>query len=305
MNNELFDCLIIGAGPCGISAGIELKNKGQNVAIIEKSTPGGKINVAPRVDNYPGHKEIPGPDLAYIFYERLLSNNIPLIGDEVQSLEKNGNLFKITTKTQVFSAKTVLIASGTNERKLELDGEKKFFGHGLSYCAICDGHFFKNKDVLVIGGGNSALKEAIYLTSLVSHLYLIHRRAEFRGNEKLVNELKQHQNVTILTPYIPTKLIGEDVLSGVEIENKNTNEKITLNVSGVFPLIGQIPNSDFVNIEEVRDEKGTIPVNKNHETSCEGLFAGGDILPRDIRQIYLSEHDGKITAQSIIEYLSR
>lgn len=303
--SEIYDALIIGCGPCGIGAAVILKNAGKKIGIIEKSTPGGKVNIAPRVDNYPRQKEIPGVDLAVLLYQRILDNNIELIGDEVLSLENNGTLFEITCKNHVFTAKTVLISSGTTERRLDLPNESKLFGHGLSYCAVCDGHFFKNKDVIVIGGGNSALKEAIYLAPIVNKLYLIHRRNEFRGNDKLVAELKSYNNVEVLTPYIPTELLGAEKVEGIKIQNKESGDILTLKLNGIFPLVGQIPNTQFINIEGVTNEWGTIPVDKKMMTSVSGLFAGGDVLPRDIRQIYLAEHDGMVAANSILEYLNK
>ena len=303
--SKIYDALIIGAGPCGIGAALDLYDQGIDVAVIEMSTPGGKINVAPRVDNYPGQKEIPGPDLAFIFYERLLNKKVPLIGDEILSLTKDGDLFTLKGASDTYQAKTVVVASGTKERELGLPHEKELFGNGLSYCAICDGHFFKGQDVLVIGGGNAALKEAIYLTGVVKHITLIHRRNEFRGNAKLVEELKSHENATVLTPYIPVALIGKDKLEAVKIRNVETNEEKVIPLQGVFPLVGQLPNSKYINIEGVTNEWGPIPVDKKMMTSCPGLFAGGDILPRDIRQIYLAEHDGKMIAKAIKEYLGK
>ena len=303
--SKVYETLIIGAGPCGIGCALDLFDQGVDVAVIEMGTPGGKINVAPRVDNYPGQKEIPGPDLAFLFYERLLKKNVPFIGDEILSLTKEGDLFTLKSASNVYQAKTVLVASGTKERELGLPHEKELFGKGLSYCALCDGHFFKDQDVLVIGGGNAALKEAIYLTEVAKHITLIHRRNEFRGNNKLVDELKSHENATVMTPYIPTELIGEDKLEGVKIKNVETNEEVVLPVQGVFPLVGQLPNSKYINIEGVTNEWGTIPVDRNMMTSCPGLFSGGDILPRDIRQIYLAEHDGKVAAKAIKEYLGK
>ena len=300
---NVYDCLIIGSGPCGIGAALKLKEKGLNIAIIEMSTPGGKINIAPRVDNYPRHAPIAGPDLAFEFYQRVLDNKIDLIGDEITSLAKEGEEFVLEGKLNTYRAKTVLVAAGTKERELGLPKEKELFGHGVSYCALCDGHFFKGQDVLIIGGGNAALKEAIYMADVAKHLYLIHRRNEFRGSVKIVDELRGHENVEILTPYIPVAILGEESVEGVVIQNVATKEERTLKVQGVFPLVGQLPNSKFINIEGVTNEWGTIPVDKKMMTSVPGLFAGGDILPRDIRQIYLSEHDGMVAAASIIEYL--
>ena len=299
-----FDVVIIGAGPSGIGCAIALQKEGFNVALIEMSTPGGKINIAPRVDNYPGQKEIPGPDLAMIFYQRILDNKLNFIGDEITSLNKEGDYFISAGKNATYKSKAVYVASGTVERKIGLPNEDKLFGHGLSYCALCDGHFFKGQDVLVIGGGNAALKEEIHLAHLVKHLYLIHRRNEFRGSVKIVDELKSFDNVTIMTPYIPLEFIGEDKLEAVRILNKETLEEKILNVQGVFPLVGQNPNTGFIELD-IKNEWGNIPVDKSMATRVEGCFAGGDVLPRDIRQIYLAEHDGMVAAKSIKEYLSK
>ena len=299
-----FDVVVIGAGPSGIGCTIALKKESYNVALIEMGMPGGKINIAPRVDNYPGQKEIPGPDLAMIFYQRILDNELNFIGDEIVSLDKEGDTFISTGKNGVYKSKAVYIASGTVERKVGLPNEDKLFGHGLSYCALCDGHFFKGQDVLVIGGGNAALKEAVHLAHLVKHLYLIHRRNEFRGSMKIVDELKSFDNVTIMTPYIPLEFIGEDKLEAVRIQNKETLEEKVLEVQGVFPLVGQNPNTTFIKLD-IKNEWGNIPVDKTMSTRVEGCFAGGDVLPRDIRQIYLAEHDGMVAAKSIKEYLSK
>ena len=303
---KLYDTLILGAGPCGIRTAIILKEAGLDIAVIEGSTPGGKINIAPRVDNYPGFTKIPGPDLAVEFFNWLNNAGVEMIPDMVTSLTKENNIFTVECENGTYQAKTVLVATGTKERELGLPKEKELFGHGVSYCAVCDGHFFKGQDVLIIGGGNTALKEAIFMTDLAHHVYLIHRRNEFRGNKYLVTELENLPNATILTPYVPVSLLGEESLTGVVIENRETGEQKTLDVQGVFPLVGQIPNSQFIKIDNVKDEWGTIPVNpKTKQTGCEGLYAGGDILPRDIRQIYLSEVDGKAAAKAIIEYLKK
>ncbi|MCR5505518.1 MAG: FAD-dependent oxidoreductase [Bacilli bacterium] len=301
--NELYDCLIIGSGPCGISASIELKNAGKKVAILEYSTPGGKVNIAPRVDNYPGFKEIPGPQLAVEFYMRANNNHIEFIYDFVNELTKVGDEFILKGNDGEYRAKTVLIASGTKEKKIGVPKEDEFLGHGVSYCALCDGHFFKDKTVVVIGGGNAALKEALHLVHIASKLYLVHRRNEFRGYNKLVDELKEFPNAEILTPYVLDEILGENKVEGVILKNRETEEKITVKTDGLFPLVGQLPNTQFVKIEGVLDEYNTIPVGKGMETPCAGLYAGGDVTSRPIRQIYLAERDGKTAAKSIIDFL--
>lgn len=301
-----FETIIIGAGPCGIRTAVILKNAGVDVVVIEGSTPGGKINIAPRVDNYPGYKMISGPDLAVEFFNRLNDANVEMIGDFVTSLTKEDDLFIVQCENDTYAAKTVLVASGTKEKKLALPKEEKFFAHGISYCALCDGHFFKGQDILIIGGGNTALKEAIFMTDIARHVFLIHRRNEFRGNLKLVDELLSYPNASILTPYVPIELIGGDKLEAIKIQNVETKEEKVLQVQGAFPLVGQIPNSTFVKIAGVLDEWGTIPVeNKTKATKVPGLFAGGDILPRDVRQIYLAEVDGMMVSKAILAYLGK
>ena len=303
MSKQVYDSIIIGAGPAGIAAALKFKEAGLNFLIIEGGTPGGKVNIAPRVDNYPRQEPIAGPDLAFKFFERLMNAGISLTGTYVKELTKEDNLFKVVCEDGEFYSKTVFMASGTKERKIGLPKEDEMLGHGLSYCALCDGHFFKDKEIVVIGGGNSALKEAIHLAHVGSHLTLIHRRNQFRGNEKLVEELKEFKNVDILTPYIPVEIIASDHVEGLRIRNVETNDEKILNCDGLFPLVGQIPNTQYCKIEGVLDEWGTVPVDKNFKTSTDGLYAGGDILPRNIRQIYLSEHDGMVASQSIINFL--
>ena len=301
-NNHIYETLIIGSGPCGIGCACKLKEAGIDFAVIESYIPGGKVNIAPRVDNYPHEFQIPGPDLAMKFAKRLMDLKVEFINKEVVSLTKENELFiiKLADET-VLQSKTVLIASGTKERKLGLDKEDELLGHGISYCAICDGHFFKGKDIVIVGGGNSALKEAIYLSNLCNKVYLVHRRTEFRGLNHLVDELKAKGNVEILTPYIPVEILGDDKVTGLVIEQKETHERLSLKVEGFFPLVGQIPNTQFINIDGVKDEWGLVAVNnKTMETNCENLFAGGDILPREVRQIYLAEHDGMVAAKNIV-----
>ena len=300
---EKYDVIIIGAGPCGIGTALKLHDAGINFAIIDGGTPGGKVNIAPRVDNYPGFKQIPGPDLAFKLYERLLEKDIAITGDNILSLTKEGDKFLLEGEYGQYEARFVVIASGTKERKLGLPKEDELLGHGLSYCALCDGHFFKDGIIAVVGGGNAALKEAIHLAHIGKKLYVIHRRNEFRGSNNLVQELQEMDNVEIITPYIPVEILGEDKVEGLVIENREDGSRRTLELTGLFPLVGQIPNTTFVKIDGVLNEWGTIPVDRNMKTAVDGLYAGGDVLPRDIRQIYLAEHDGMVIAKSIIELL--
>ena len=303
--SKVYDSIIIGAGPCGMRVALELQKKGVDFLLLEPSTPGGKVNVAPRVDNYPGFTKIPGPDLAVALFMRLVDAGIEITPETVLSLTKKEN-FIVKTDYNEYEAKTVVIASGTTERKLGLEKEDEMLGHGLSYCALCDGHFFKGQDIIVIGGGNSALKEAIHLTHVAKKVYLIHRRNEFRGSAKLVDELRNSPNVEILTPYVPYKILADDKVYGIEIQHRETGEIKTIELQGIFPAVGQNPNTQYINIDGVVDDWKTVPVTmKTMETSCENLFAGGDVLPRDIRQIYLAEHDGIVIAKTILKRLGK
>lgn len=299
--NQIYDCLIIGSGPCGITVATELKSTNLKFAIVEGSTPGGKVNIAPRVDNFPGYYQIPGPQLAMEFFKKIMDNNIEVIYDQIEELTKEDNIFILKGSFGTYHAKKVVVATGTKERKIGLPKEDELLGHGISYCALCDGHFFKEKDIVVIGGGDSALKEAIHLAHIGKKVYVVHRRNEFRGNDALVDELKEFNNVEFVTPYVAKEILGEDKVTGVRLENVNTQEERIINCDGLFPLVGQIPNSQFIKIDGVLDEKGFIPVNEKYETKCPGLYAGGDVLPRDTRQIYLAVDDGKVIASAIIK----
>ena len=297
---NIYYCLIIGSGPCGITVAERLKKANIKSAIIESSTPGGKVNIAPRVDNYPGYYQIPGPQLAMEFFKKVMDNNIEMIYDEVISLTKEDNTFVLKGNFDTYYAKKVVIATGTKERKIGLDKEDALLGHGISYCALCDGHFFKGKNIVVIGGGDSALKEAIHLAHIGQKVYLVHRRNEFRGNEYLVDELKAFDNVEFVTPYIPMEILGEEKVTGIRLQKVDTKEEKIINCDGLFPLVGQIPNSQFVQIPGVLDEKGFIPVNEKYMTSCLNLYAGGDVLPTDTRQIYIAVDNGNAIADDII-----
>lgn len=299
--NEIYDVLVIGCGPCGITVAERLTKANVKVAIVEGSTPGGKINIAPRVDNYPGYFQIPGPQLAMEFFKKVMDNNIEMIYDNVNELTKVGDIFLLKGDFDTYQAKKVVVATGTKERKIGLPKEDELLGHGISYCALCDGHFFKQKEIVVIGGGDSALKEAIHLAHIGSKVYVVHRRREFRGNDYLVDELKAFDNVEFVLPYIPLEILGEDKVTGVRLQNVETKEERIINCEGLFPLVGQIPNSQFIKIDGVLDEKGFIPVNEKYETSCPNLYAGGDVLPRDTRQIYIAVDDANAIADQLLK----
>lgn len=304
MSNIVKDVVIIGAGPGGLKSARILKKNNIDFVLLERGAPGGKVNIAPRVDNYPGQHEIYGPDLAFILFEQAMNEGVTISGENVLSVTKDKDLFIVETDQHTYNAKSVLVASGTEEKKIGLDRETEMFGKGLSYCALCDGHFFEGQDVIVVGGGNSALKEAIFLTDICKTVYVVHRRNEFRGSKKNLDELLSKDNVKILTPYTPKEILGENEFEGLIISHRETGEEMIVKANGFFPLIGQDPNTQFIKIENVLDDYRCIPVDKKYmSTGCDGLFAIGDCLPRVIKQIYLAEHDATVATENIIKYL--
>lgn len=299
-----FEVVIIGSGPCGVGAAEKLHEAGVNFAIVESYVPGGKVNIAPRVDNYPFEHEISGVDLAMKFVERMFKLNVPFINSGVKSLTKNDDKFSLILNDETeLICKAVLVASGGKEMTLGLEKEDELLGHGISYCAVCDGHFFKGLDIAVMVNGDHAINEAIYLSNLVNKLYLIHEEKEFKESKSLIEKLAAKDNVIFFTNYSPIKILGDDKVGGLVIRNNENNEEKTLLLQGIFPFIGQIPNTDFIYIDGVKDINGAIPVDKSFASSCLGLFAGGDVLPRKVKQIYLAEVDGKKAASKIVEFL--
>lgn len=299
-----FEAVIIGSGPCGVGAGEVLAKNGIDFAIVESYIPGGKINIAPRVDNYPFEHEISGVDLAMKFAERMFNLNVPFINSKVIKLVKNNDKFHLFLEdgTELI-AKAVLVATGGKEMTLGLEKEDELLGHGISYCAVCDGHFFKGKDIAVMVNGDHAVNEAIYLSNLVNKLYLIHKEKDFSESKKLIEKLAAKDNVIFFNSFETVKIVGDTNVEGLVIRDLDSKEEKTLLLQGIFPFIGQIPNSSFVEIEDVKDSNGALVVDKKFMTNCPGLFAGGDVLPRNIKQIYLSEVDGKNAGKNIVDFI--
>ena len=296
------DVVIVGSGPSGISAAIYLKRANIPFVIIEKSMPGGKVALTATVENYPGYKKIDGVELALKFQEQLTFNDIELTFDNILSIKKENDEFILEGDFDSYSAKKVIIATGTKERKLGLDKDDRFYGRGVSFCAICDGSLHKGKEVAVVGGGNSALEEALYLSSIASKVYIVHRRNEFRGDSILVDKIKSTNNIELCTPYIPYSLNGEVSFEGITIKNVENESQKTLNVSSVFVYIGNIPNIEMIK-EDVELKDGYILVNEDMETSIEGLYAVGDVRNKKVRQIVTAVNDGAVASLAIEKVL--
>ncbi len=289
----MYDLIIIGMGVSGISAAIYAKRAGLKVLILEGSTPGGTINIIPSIENYPGFKEISGPDLAYNLYNEIIELNIEHKMEKVTDVILE-DIKTIKTANNVYQSKYLLIASGRKPKMLGLKDEEKYLGHGISTCALCDGNFFKGNDVAVIGGGSSALSEAIYLSHIVNKVYLIHRRKEFRAENTLIEEIKDIPNIElILNNEIKELITEDDKITGLKLKDRN------ISVKGLFVFIGFLPNTDFLTNTSLKLENGYIIINDKGETNISGVYASGDVVKKDIYQIINAASEGAIASVNI------
>lgn len=300
---KIYDIAILGGGPGGITAGIYAKRAGLDVVIIEKNMPGGAITTTPEISNYTGFSSISGMELATKMFEHAGNFNIPFVFDEVKSVELEGEVKKVVCFGQEILAKTIIIGTGASVRKLDVVGEKKFLGKGISYCATCDGNFFKGLKVAVVGGGNTALEDALYLSNLASDVYLIHRRDEFRGQEYLVQKLKERENIHFVLNSVVSALDGEEKLTGVVVENLETKAHQNLKIDGLFVCIGRGPDTDVYGNKLKLTDGGYIQTDCNMKTNIDGVFAIGDIRNTPLRQVITACSDGAIAATKAFEYI--
>lgn len=298
-----YDIVIVGAGTAGLSAAIYAVRAGKSVIVLEATTHGGQIVNTPEVENYPGIQKISGFEFANNLYKQAKSLGAEVIYEKVIGIEVNGEEKIVHTTKEDYQAKVVILATGAKNRPLGLEHEKEWIGAGISYCAICDGMFYRGKDVAVAGGGNTALENAIFLTNYCRKVYLIHRRDAFRGEEKLLQTLKEKPNVEFVLNANITRLIGEDGVDGVEVEDKNTHEKRVIDVMGLFVAIGQMPeNSEFINVVDL-DKGGYIEAKEDCKTKTKGIFTAGDCRTKKVRQLATAASDGAIAALAACEYI--
>lgn len=292
------EVLIVGAGPSGITAAIYLKRSNIKFVLLEKYMVGGKLSLTSSVDNYPGFNQIDGVNFAMKLQSQLDFNNIKITYDEILSITKEDNYF-IAKGEETYKAKKVLIATGTKEKKLNLPNEEELIGKGVSFCAVCDGSLYKNKDVALVGGGNSCLEEALYLASIAKNVYIIHRRNEFRADALLVDKAKETSNIHFLTPYIVKEYKKDSrLLNGLIIENVEDKSIKELDVACAFLYIGLEPNTSFIE-DEIEKENCFIKTDENMESSLKGLYALGDIRSKKLRQVVTATSDGAIAALAV------
>lgn len=294
---------VLGAGPSGVTASIYLKRGNIDFVLIDRGPLGGKAGLTAEIDNYPPFKSISGPDFAFKLFEMLEHNNIEVKYEDIISVEKDGSDFKVVTSLEEYSCKAVYFSLGTTDLRLNLPREDEFYHRGISSCAVCDGNLFRGQTMAIVGGGNSALEEALYLSSITNKVYLIHRRNEFRGNAQYVDMVKKNDKIEILTPYIIKSLHGDSSLEGLTLLNVETNEEKYLEVKALFEYVGAKPNTECIKFDDVKDDKGYIIVNIDMSTKVKGFFAGGDVTNKKLRQIAVAIGDGANASDSIISYL--
>lgn len=299
----MLDLIIVGAGPAGLTAALYASRAGANVLIFDQGAPGGKLNLTAEIENYPGAK-MKGPELAYAMYEQCLSFGAKQEYGQVTKIEDLGTYKIVYAGDKSYEAKYVLIATGTKERQMNIPHEEEMTGRGVSYCAVCDGPFFKGKTVTVIGGGNSAIEESTYLSDFVEKVNVVVRRDVLRADQYLVEKLLQKPNVEIHYLKKPHDIeITDAKVSGLIVEDSNTGELSTIQTQGIFPFIGLDPITDFVKELGILNEKGYIEVDNHQETKVKGIFGAGDVTAKELRQVVTATNDGAIAGQYIASLL--
>lgn len=304
--SQVYDTIIIGAGPAGLSAGIYAKRAELKSIIIEK-TPmsGGQIVNTYEVENYLGLPNMSGFELANRFRTHCDKLGVEFVEGEVAEIKADGNNKIVTLKNgETYETKTIIIAGGAVHRKLGVEGETELTGMGVSYCATCDGAFFRNAEVAVVGGGDVAIEDAIFLARLAKKVYVIHRRDEFRATKTLVSTLQSMENVEIVWNSVVEKIIGKDVVEKIKIQNVVTNEEKELPVEGIFVAVGTEPISSIYNGMLEMDSKGYIVAEEDCKTNVDGIFVAGDIRTKPLRQVITAVSDGANSITAVERYLA-
>lgn len=307
--NYDYGLIVIGGGPAGMTAAIYAQRANLKTAIIEKYIVGGKMIKTSEIENYPGYDYILGPDLSQKMQQQVEKLKVEFIYDEVSAIidSKNHEFKTVIMLSGIkFTVKAVIIATGSLERKIGCIGEEEYANRGVSYCAVCDGALFKNKIISVVGGGYAACEEALYLTRFTKQVNLIHRREKFRADEKTVNKVKNHPNITLITDCVVTEVVGDELkkkVAKLKIQNVKTKDIKEVANDALFPYIGSDPVTSFVKELDICDNNGYIITNDKCQTKIPGLYAAGDVIAKNLRQIVTAVNDGAIAAQYLINFI--
>lgn len=294
--NNIIDVAIIGSGPGGMTAAIYSARAGLKTVIFERSTIGGQMAYTNEIENFPGIDKTSGFELAMALDRQAKKFNAEYINKEVSSIKKEGIIFTIETSDEKYSAYTVILATGARPRNLGIESESRLRGCGVSYCATCDGNFYRGADVAVVGGGNTAFEDALFLANICRKVYIIHRRSEFRAEKILQDQVKKADNIEVIVNSTIKDILGKFEVTGISIEN-NSGERKDIEVQGVFVAVGTIPNSDIARDFADIDDYGYVITDRNMQTSVEGFFAVGDVRDTVLRQVVTACSDGAIAAQ--------
>lgn len=302
----MYDVLVIGAGPAGLTAAIYAARSGLGVVVVEKQVPGGQIAYTHQLENYPGFAEgISGGTFSEQLKEQAERFGAKVVSDEILSVDFSQESKKAVGRAERYEARAVILAMGAAPRKLGLAGEDGMVGAGLSYCATCDGAFFRDKDTIVIGGGDTAFEDALYLCDIAKSVTLVHRRQEFRAQEYLINKAKEKENLTMLLGYRPKALEGALGFEAILLENAETGEEKRLAGDGLFVAIGRIPDTGILQGQMALDKAGYLPSPEDTKTEIPGVFAAGDVRAKALRQVATAVSDGAVAAEQAREFLNR
>ncbi|WP_144462201.1 thioredoxin-disulfide reductase [Siminovitchia fortis] len=303
MNEEIYDVIIAGAGPAGMTAAVYTSRANMKTLMIEKGLPGGQMANTQDIENYPGFEQILGPDLSQKMFEHSQKFGAEFARGEILKIEEDGLLKRVILRDREYKAKSVIVATGAKHRELGIPGEKELAGFGVSYCAVCDGAFFADQELVVVGGGDSAVEEALFLTRFASKVTIIHRRDQLRAQKIIQKRAFDNDKIEFIWDHTVEEILGDGLVSGVRIKHTKTGETREVPCGGVFIYIGMDPITDCVRGLGITNENGYVDVDEDMKTSVAGVFSAGDVNEKMLRQIITATGDGSIAALSAQQYV--
>jgi thioredoxin reductase (NADPH) len=300
---DRYDLVVVGAGPAGLTAGLYAGRSRLRTVVLEAMMPGGQAAITDELENYPGVGSVNGAELSMRMLEQMKEFGAELVQKEATGLAADGDGFAVAAGGETYAGRAVIVASGTAYRKLGVPGEEEFAGRGVSYCATCDGPFYKDQTIAVVGGGDSALQEALYLTTFAKKIYLIHRRDEFRAVPVLGERVRAHEGIECLCSTIVTAVRGGDGVESLDLESRKTGEKTSIDIAGVFMFVGLEPRTTFLGDFVERDEAGFVKTDEAMKTNVRGVLAAGDCRVKTLRQVSTAVGDGATAAFVAHRYL--
>jgi len=302
-SEKVLQSLIIGSGPAGLAAALYAARANLEPIVLSGMDLGGQVSKTDAIENYPGFPSIEGPDLVSIFQQQAEQFGAEIVFDSATEVDLANRPFKVTTYGSEYLTESLIIATGASIRELGVPGETEFTGRGVSYCATCDGHFFKEKDLVVVGGGNSALKEGIFLTRFANSVTIVHRRDELRAGPYLANKANENPKINFVWDTIVTEIIGDGTVNSVRLKNKKTGDEEVRSIDGVFIFIGHDPNTELFKDQLETDENGYLVLDKKMHTNMPGVFAAGEVGDPHFQQVIVSAGMGAAAAMEVVEFL--